>query len=331
MTNPTDKTVLHLNSPHDRAMLRATRGATFAAFLAVIAAFVGVGVGAWFNRETVNIARDTLAESTKTRDDQRSQFETQRKDAATERDQEQQHFEEGKRQETRKVEAHEAEQGRIERLARSPLLVQYQCCNPVAVVFEHKPDGSRFVRKPRPDEFSFFPANYNKDHVIQIANFGQGHALRVNATWHPEKIKFTNGTERKISSTFGAYDLQPLHLKAGEHGFIQKLPPDCYREDEPSVDGNRLADVEGYLELNCDDNANEKRTFEYNFDLKIYCNIYRIGRGITAGAMVVNIAKDETNKPSVPQNAPETRAVKTESKGPDLADEKKRETKRSAK
>lgn len=266
--------------------MRPNRGMLWATWLTAIAAIVGVGFSSWYNRETVIIARDTLSESRKARDDEQGRFTKEQ------------------RYETQKVEQSKAESARLERLARSPLLVQYQCCNPVAVVFERTSTGGRRIRWPNSDEMRFFGTDYNRDHVIRIANFGQGPALRVRATWHPQKVKYSNGSEETISNTTNGSHTKPIHLTSQEHALIFELPPYCYREDKPSFGGNRLADVEGYLELTCYDSSDDKLTFEYNFDMKVFCNIQQIGKGITAGSIMVNIAEAQRNKPSLPQNTP---------------------------
>src|SRR4051794_36835119 len=101
---------------------RVARGMLWATWLATIAAFIGVGVSTWYNRETVEIARSTYNEARQTQIDQSAQFQKAQQESAADRQAQQERFERGQLYEVAKAEQQRAESTRLELLARSPLL-----------------------------------------------------------------------------------------------------------------------------------------------------------------------------------------------------------------
>lgn len=275
-----------------------------ATILVAIATWYGVYVTSKYNRETVAIAENTFQENKKTHEDQRGQFAKLQQDAAADREVQQNRFDKEQSYEAKKQEEERGEAARLERLARLPLLVQYQCCNPVAAIFTRLSDGGRKIRLPKREEYEYFGPDFNKDHVIRITNLGQGPALRVYASWHAERLRFKSGKEKQLETgRYVSNYSKPMHVKPNDVALIVHLPGYCYQPDDIYGE-QRLAHVEGYLELMCVDNADEKHTFEYVFTMDVDTELRTIRGGVTAGAIYIHVSDSPKDQPSVPPNTP---------------------------
>lgn len=200
-----------------------------------------------------------------------------------------------------KIEAEVREADRKERLrqeaaAFAPYLSITQCCNQVAVSFGDDPRLEGFLSPIDPTvkdseviAWSKF-SNSRLGLVTEVQNLGPGPAIETIVKWHPQVIKYTDGTvdrgpfkevDMPLTPLDPEHPIEPTIAHNGE-AIASSMPytwprmitsngtaaithlPQCLINDKQS----RIAYVSGRIEIACEDISGKPHRFFQTFEME---------------------------------------------------------------